>query len=108
MNHWSENHSVLRVRNLASEEGDDRFRKVRADALSPVVSSFARQIRASQDAGRVAKKFSPDGASVALVAMLERVAAYSKDLESRGLSREAMLDTLAGILYQTVTGERAD
>ena len=47
------------------------------------------------------------GAAGALVAMMERMAAYHFEFEGRGVSRQAMVETMAHIVHQTVTGRRA-
>ena len=38
--------------------------------------------------------------------MMGRMAAYHQDLETRGFTREDMVETVARIVYQTVTGRR--
>jgi hypothetical protein len=41
-----------------------------------------------------------------MVSMMGRMATYHQDLETRGVSRPAMVETVARILCQTVTGRR--
>jgi hypothetical protein len=38
--------------------------------------------------------------------MMERMAAYHLDLEPRGTTREELVETVARIIHQTVTGRR--
>jgi AcrR family transcriptional regulator len=102
--HWDAHHAVLRVRNLAAEEGDRRFQRVRAKALAPALGRLARSIAAARDAGRVAPQVHPQAAAAALLAILERLAAYHAELEPIGVSRKALVETCARILHQTVTG----
>ena len=102
LTHWDRHRSVLRVRNLAAEEGDARFRQVRSDALGDLRTRLAEVIKTAQEGHEPGNIASADAASIALVAMLERVGAYSKDLEVRGLTRQDMVKTLAGIIHQTV------
>ena len=103
--HWDENRAVLRVRNLASEEGDVRFRRVRRRTLSPVIEVFASQVRCSIDEGRVSREIHPHAAASAMAAILERLAAYHREIEGLGMTRSDLVETCARILVQTVAGE---
>jgi AcrR family transcriptional regulator len=104
IDHWDAHHAVLRVRNLAAEEGDRRFQRVRAKALAPALERLARRIGEARDAGRVASQIHPHAAAAALLAILERLAAYHVELEPIGVTRNALVETCARILHQTVTG----
>jgi AcrR family transcriptional regulator len=101
---WDLNRAVLRTRNLAAQEGDRRFRDVRNRALEPFTEAFAAHVRAAQQAGRVAPELSPAAAGAALVALLERMAAFHRDLEPLGIDRAALVETTARIIQQTVAG----
>ena len=102
--HWDKHQAVLRLRNLASDEGEPRFRTVRQRALTPIMTELARRIRESQQAGKTSKEMNPDAAAAALAAILERLAAYHTELEPLGVTREDLVETSARILFQTVTG----
>jgi AcrR family transcriptional regulator len=104
---WDTNRAVLRTRNLAAQEGDRRFRDVRNKSLSNVTDRLAQQIADNRDAGRLPAEINPYAAAGAMVAMMERMAAYHFELEGRGVSRPDMVETVARILHQTVTGKRA-
>jgi AcrR family transcriptional regulator len=101
---WDLNRAVLRTRNLAAQEGDQRFRDVRNRALEPFTQGLAAHVRAAQRAGRVAPELSPAAAGAALVALLERMAAFHRDLEPLGIPRSDLVETTARIIHQTVTG----
>jgi len=101
---WDLNRAVLRTRNLAAQEGDRRFRDVRNRALEPFTAAFAAHVRVAQRAGRVAPELSPAAAGAALVALLERMAAFHGDLEPLGIGRAQLVETTARIIHQTVTG----
>lgn len=103
--HWDHHHAVLRVRNLVSDEGDERFAAVRGRAMSPVLRGLARQIEASQAAGRISQDEDPRAAAAATGAILERMGAYHRDLAMGGVSREKLVETSARILFRGVTGE---
>ncbi len=52
--YWDRHRAVLRTRNLAAQEGDQRFRDVRNRALGPLTEGFARQGRTRRARGAVA------------------------------------------------------
>ncbi len=101
---WDGHRAVLRTRNLAAQEGDVRFREVRNASLLPLTEGLAERVRDSQAAGRVGPEISPVAAAAALVAMMERMAAFHVDLEPRGASRHDVVETVARMIHQTVTG----
>jgi AcrR family transcriptional regulator len=74
-NRWAANATVFRVRNLAAEEGDERFIAARRAAAMSILDPLARKI----DSARFAKRISPtqdSRASAAVILMLlERLAA---------------------------------
>jgi AcrR family transcriptional regulator len=104
MRHWDEHRSVLLVRNLAADEGDRRFLRVRQKAMTPVLARFAEQVIGGQQAGRVDAGIVPQAAAAALGAILERLAAYRRELETVGVRREDLVETCARIVLLTVRG----
>jgi len=105
IDHWDAHHAVLRVRNLASDEGDARFRAVRARSVGPVLQALSRQIERAQDAGRISRAEDPLAAAAAMGAILERMAAYHLELASGGVSREQLVESSARVLHRGATGE---
>jgi AcrR family transcriptional regulator len=105
---WDRHHAALRVRNLASDEGDERFQAVRGRAMSPVLRGLARQIELSQRAGRVSAQEDPQAGAAAMGAILERMGAYHRELASAGVAREKLIETSARILHRGVTGESSE
>jgi AcrR family transcriptional regulator len=99
---WDGHRAVLRTRNLAAQEGDQRFRDVRNASLQPLTEGLSRKV-AENDVNGLA----PYAAGAALVAMMERMAAFHADLESYGASRADVVETTARIVFQTVTGRAA-
>jgi AcrR family transcriptional regulator len=104
LEYWDGHRAVLRTRNLAAQEGDQRFRGVRNESLRPLREGLAAKVEESQRAGRVAPELVPMAAASALAAMMERMAAFHGDLELWGVSRSALVETTARIVYQTVSG----
>lgn len=105
--YWDRNRAVLRSRNLAAQEGDPRFREVRVRTLSQITDRLERRVAENRAARKVAAEMTPYAAAGALVSMMERMAAFHYEFEGRGVSREAMVETVARIVYQTVTGRTA-
>lgn len=98
---WDRHRAVLRVVDLATDEGDQRFRDLRTrflrfptDALVTVLSS------------RVRVNDRPDARAEAGVAisMLAHVAAHHEGLEQWGAPGPDLLQAMARVLYLTVTG----
>jgi AcrR family transcriptional regulator len=102
--HWDRHRAVLRTRNLAAQEGDVRFREVRNRTLNVFTQRFSAKIARSQADGRVVREIAPAAAGAALVALIERMAAFHVDLEPFGVPRHDLVETTARILHQTVTG----
>ena len=101
---WDAHRAVLRVRNLAAQEGDQRFRTARLASLRPITDALAARVGESQRAGRVSPDVSPIAAASAMVAMTERVAAFHREIEELGVGPDALIATTARIIDQTVTG----
>jgi AcrR family transcriptional regulator len=107
VDHWDAHRPVLLLRNLAAEEGDRRFQKLRRRALAPVIERLAARVRESQEQGRIAPEIHPYAAAAALASMLERLAAYHREIETFGATRADLVETCARILLQTLTGRSA-
>lgn len=103
MRYWDAHRAILRVRNLAAEEGDERFRELRLQTLRPLTDAFDHEIAAAKAAGVVADAIDSYAAGAALVAMMERIGAYHKELGLR-IPDDALLETTARIVAQTVAG----
>jgi AcrR family transcriptional regulator len=106
LRYWDGHRAVLRTRNLAAQEGDRRFRDVRNRALMPLTEGVAAKVAEAQVQGKVGEGVVPIAAAAALVAMLERMAAFHVDLEPLGASRNDVVETTARIIFQTVTGQK--
>ncbi|MGH9015922.1 MAG: TetR family transcriptional regulator [Acidimicrobiia bacterium] len=107
LRYWDGHRAVLRTRNLAAQEGDRRFRAVRNRSLQPLTEAVAAKVAQAQNGRKVDDGISPVAAAAALVAMLERMAAFHTDLEPLGASRDDVVETTARIIYQTVTGRKS-
>jgi AcrR family transcriptional regulator len=102
--YWDNHRAILRTRNLAAQEGDARFREVRNRTLGEFTSRFTNKIEVAQARGEVSEAISPVAAAAALVALIERMAAFHRDLEPMGITRAALVETTARMIHQTVVG----
>jgi AcrR family transcriptional regulator len=102
--YWDRHRAVLRTRNLAAQEGDQRFRDVRNRTLIEFTTRFRRKIESAHARGNVAEDLSAGAAAAGLVALIERMAAYHRDLEPMGISRADLVETTARMIHQTVVG----
>jgi AcrR family transcriptional regulator len=107
VDHWDAHRSVLLVRNLFADEGDRHFARVRRRSLSPLIERLAAKIRENQERGRIPTDLHPAAAAAAMASILERLAAYHREIEYFGAGREELIESCARILYQTVTGRAA-
>jgi AcrR family transcriptional regulator len=103
---WDRRHAVLLFTNVAAEQGDRRFRKVRIQAMHPLIDALAAKVEETRE-GRAAEGVHPVAAAAALASILERLAAYHQELESLGVERADLVETVARMLHQTVTGKGA-
>jgi AcrR family transcriptional regulator len=104
--YWEEHFALLHVRNLAADEGDHRFMKLRWSAISPLFSELAGKVAQGQRDGRIATDVDPAALAGALMSSLERMAAGARQ-EARtrtDFPREA-LAVAAGYLIATALGE---
>ena len=80
---WEEHRPVLRVVDLATDEGDHRFRNIRVKVLNAVVRELAAVIARFQEEGRNTG-VEPMAQAGTLVAMLASVAAHHAGFEYWG------------------------
>ncbi len=133
--HWERYAPILRVRNNASDEGDDRFRRVRLRAMMPIVYAFEDAIRRAHDEAEKAEqaekteqaeeadrsaettpaeqerewrggRVDPTAGATALTSLLERVAMYHAAIKQLGGSREDLVETAATMIQATLTSRR--
>jgi AcrR family transcriptional regulator len=106
LDYWDGHKAVLRLRNLRAEEGDTRFRQSRLQATSPLLELFMVKIDDAKAAGRVAQELNSYATAGAMIAVLERLVAFHVEFQRRGVSQVDMIETIARILYDNLTGYR--
>ncbi len=103
---WDEHGAVLRIMHLRADEREPRFRRVRNEYNNQFMVVMVERVREGQAAGRLPQGMDPDATAGAMLSVLDRVPSYRESFEKRGTSREAMVETIARILFGTLTGVR--
>ncbi|WP_205718737.1 TetR family transcriptional regulator [Actinomadura sp. WMMA1423] len=103
---WRDNEAVLRVVDLATIEGDDRFHALRVRMLNNVMTALAAVIAGAQRRGRVAENVNPEALAGALVGMLAHNAAHQQGYESWEISVADLRESMAQLVFWAVSGRR--
>jgi len=85
---WQDNFALLRARNLAADEGDERFLDQRLADIGPILQGLTAKFEAAQASGRAPTSVRAQAAAGVVVAALERLAAASR----RGQGASALND----------------
>ena len=101
---WEEHRPVLRVMDLATDEGDARFQKIRVGLLNDITKALAEVTRRSQAAGGVPKGLDPMAVAGALVSMLAHTAAHQYGFEFWGIRTAKLREAMARQVSWSVTG----
>lgn len=103
---WETHRAVLRVMDLATDEGDQRFHKIRVALLNELTNALAEVIDASAKAGRHPADLDPMAVAGVLVSMLAHVAAHRYGFEFWGIRTDDLQRSMARIVYTTITGQK--
>jgi AcrR family transcriptional regulator len=95
---WAQHHALFRVRNLAADEGDERFLSAREQAIRGVLMACEAAIRRAQEAGWTARTIDALATAGVLLAMLERFAAVQYYYTYSSTERDAMISSAAYLL----------
>jgi hypothetical protein len=101
---WEEHRPVLRVMDLATDEGDARFQKIRVGLLNDITKALAEVTRRSQAAGGVPRSLDPMAVAGALVSMLAHTAAHQYGFEFWGIRTAKLREAMARQVSWSVTG----
>ncbi len=101
---WDDHRPVLRVMDLATDEGDGRFQKIRVRLLNDITNALADVTKASQVAGGVPKGMDPMAAAGILVSMLAHTAAHQYGFEFWGIRTANLREAMARQVSWGVTG----
>ncbi|HEX2576214.1 MAG TPA: TetR family transcriptional regulator [Aquihabitans sp.] len=103
---WEEHQPVLRVVDLATEEGDARFANVRTRLLNDLNNTLAAAARDQQKQGRGQPDLDPNAIAGVLVAMLAHVSAHRLGFEFWGVRTDSLRTAMARIIFWSVTGQK--
>jgi len=103
---WDEHRSVLRVVDLATEEGDQRFRQIRTRMLARVTDALAEIYVGFRDEGRHPPDLDPRAVAGALVAMLSQVAQHRYGFEFWGIKTADAREAMARQIHWGITGQK--
>ncbi len=101
---WDDHRPVLRVMDLATDEGDGRFQKIRVRLLHDITHALAEVTKTSQVAGGVPKGIDPMAAAGILVSMLAHTAAHQYGFEFWGIRTAKLRESMARQVSWGVTG----
>lgn len=107
MSFWDTHSAILRLRNLKAEEGNKLFREARTRANLLVIDAMAEMVADGQKARRLNDSLDPFTTAAGMIAMIERLLAYQDSMQRRGSTKATLQQTIAIILYQTLTGREA-
>ena len=101
---WEAHRPVLRVMDLATDEGDGRFQKIRVRLLNDITKALADVTRRAQAEGGVPKGLDPMAVAGSLVSMLAHTAAHQYGFEFWGIRTAKLREAMARQLSWSVTG----
>jgi AcrR family transcriptional regulator len=103
---WEQHRTVIRVVELLSEEGDQRFQRIRKRIVFDVTEALAAAIRKYHPESPT--PFDPMGAAGALVSMLAHVATYVGELPYWHIKPSDTREYIAYTLHWTVVRRPLD
>ena len=103
---WDQHRHVLRVVDLATDEGDQRFRQIRTRLLHEVTLALADVIARTQDDRRQPSGIDAMATAGTLVSMLAHVAAHLYGFEFWGIRTRDLRQSMARQLYWGVTAQK--
>jgi AcrR family transcriptional regulator len=93
----SQHHAILRVRNLAADEGDKRFEEARHRAVSRIHQLLEARIAAARN------DLEPSAGAAAVLALMERIAAIARLPLRRHHSRKSLITAAACLISSAMT-----
>lgn len=103
---WAAHGPVMRVVDLATDEGDARFANVRTHVLNELYNALAEAVADMQRAGKVPTDVEPTATAGVLVSMLVHVAAHRYGFEFWGVRTADLRTSMARIVFWAVSGQK--
>jgi hypothetical protein len=103
---WEDHRGVLRVVDLATAEGDQRFRQIRTRLLTGVTDALASVMAGFQREGKVPSDLDPRAEAGVLVTMLAHVAQHRWGFEFWGIRSGDARTAMARHVAWGITGQK--
>ncbi|WP_045880008.1 TetR/AcrR family transcriptional regulator [Pseudofrankia sp. DC12] len=103
---WTNHQPVLRVVDLLTEEGDQRFRRARVRMLNAITRALAAVIEEAQTRAGRSAELEPMAMAGALVSMLAHVAAHQPGFESWDIHVSELREAMVRLVFWGVTGPK--
>ncbi|MGH9300797.1 MAG: TetR family transcriptional regulator [Acidimicrobiales bacterium] len=104
--YWEVHRSVFNVVDLATEEGDFRFRNLRTRALNSLTQALRDAIAESQKDKRIPSDVDAMATASVLVSMMAHVSAHRYGFEFWGIRTSHLEEALTRILLWSVSGQK--
>ena len=101
---FEEEAAMLRAVDLATTEGDERFRVLRIRLLNGVFLALQELLYQAHAAGRLADGLAPGAAASVLTTMLAHVSAHARGFETWGVDRATLAQTMGTMIDWSVRG----
>lgn len=106
LDYYERHRAVFRVVDLATGEGDLRFKQLRTRALGGITDALCTVIGEFQHDGKLDADVDVKATAFIMVAMLAHSAAHRYGFEFWGVRTSAQVDTLTRVLAWNVTGRK--
>lgn len=103
---WDDNSALMRVLDLTSLEGDERFRSIRVRLLNEFTVALAAVVAEHRAAGKHNDDVDPMAVAGVLVSMLAHVASHRSGFEGFGIGADDLRGAMARVVYSSVTGAK--
>lgn len=103
---WEQHRPILKVIDLATFEGDVRFREIRTSFLAATAEALRNAVADMRSAGRHPDDIDPAAMSGVLVSMLVNVSAHRRGLEDWGVEVDDLRTAMARIIFWAVSGQK--
>lgn len=103
---WEEHRALLRVVDLATDEGDPRFANARNLLLNDLYRALAQVGTEMQPSGAVLSRAEAQATAGVLIAMLVHVSGHRDSFERWGVRTADLRTAMARIVYWSVSGQK--
>jgi len=103
---WDDNAALMRVLDLTSLEGDERFRSIRVRLLNEFTIALAGVVEAQRAAGKHPDDLDPMAVAGVLVSMLAHVASHRAGFEGYDIGADDLRRSMARIVFTSVCGTK--